>query len=211
MADSPKRIIGANICFDCDRACGGCSWSALDPVTGKPQFKPVPGWTATPVVLNESHNGYEYKYATYQITACPQFKPTPERNVPPDYISAEPENPKNQKVCPICGKKFTARSKNNVYCCRACRYKGDLARKARHRAKMRTQTEQRKPNGNDIPVVCRDILTGSEMRWPAIAEAARAIKGSPGRISKACSAGKPYRGGIWHKEPKEKKDGGGKR
>lgn len=51
---------GPNICFKCQRACGGCSWSA--------DFEPVPGWTAEPALLN---GGIE----TYHITACPLFLP----------------------------------------------------------------------------------------------------------------------------------------
>lgn len=32
-----------NICFDCQRAVGGCSWSELDPKTNKPRFEFVDG------------------------------------------------------------------------------------------------------------------------------------------------------------------------
>ena len=211
--DDSKFTKRANICFDCENALGGCSWSALDPVTGKPQFKPVPGWTATPVVIGEKNGDYRYSWETYCITACPQFVRTPERKVPPDYISEpekKPEPPKNQKVCPICGKKFIARNKNTVYCSWDCRYKSELARKARYRAKMRGKPKRIRKPGTGVPVVCKDILTGSEMRWPSMVEAAAAIKGSQGRISAACNTGKPYHGGIWHKEPKPKKGSGKK-
>ena len=57
--DASKYTKQANICFDCENATGGCSWSALDPVTGKPQFKPVPGWTATPAVLQAKNGSYQ--------------------------------------------------------------------------------------------------------------------------------------------------------
>lgn len=40
-----------NICFDCQNACGGCCWSEIDPITGKPRFQPVPGWKAKPSKL----------------------------------------------------------------------------------------------------------------------------------------------------------------
>lgn len=46
-----------NICFDGQRACGGCSWSACDPVTEKPLFRPVPGWTAEPSMLYPAGGG----------------------------------------------------------------------------------------------------------------------------------------------------------
>lgn len=63
-----------NICFDCRRACGGCSWSELDPDTGKPRFQPVPGWTAKPVRLNIGTTTCgRVMVDTYHITACPLF------------------------------------------------------------------------------------------------------------------------------------------
>lgn len=63
------RDRGANICFDCDRACGGCSWSEVDLETKRTRFEPVPGWTAKKVLLHGDQ--------TYHITACPLFKPDP--------------------------------------------------------------------------------------------------------------------------------------
>lgn len=66
-----------NICFDCRRACGGCSWSAADPETGKPLFRPVPGWTAERSFLRlnrKSGGGYVFG-KTWHITACPLFFP----------------------------------------------------------------------------------------------------------------------------------------
>ena len=64
----------ANICFDCQKACGDCSWSATDPNTGKPQFEPVEGWTATPVVIWTEHNKCgDRPIEGYHITAYPEF------------------------------------------------------------------------------------------------------------------------------------------
>lgn len=65
-----------NICFDCQRACGRCSWSACHPVTGKPLFLPIPGWTAKPSKLY-SAGGKARRTSelwTYHITACPLFQ-----------------------------------------------------------------------------------------------------------------------------------------
>lgn len=73
-----------NICIDCQKACGGCSWSEADPVTGKLRFEPVPGWTAKKVLLNlgrRSGNGRKVVTETYHITACPEFVPVEERKV----------------------------------------------------------------------------------------------------------------------------------
>ena len=62
---------GANICFDCEKACGGCSWSAFDPETDKVRFEPVPGWTAEKTLLRGGHSGQYFE--TYHITACPEY------------------------------------------------------------------------------------------------------------------------------------------
>lgn len=64
----------ANICFDCQKACGGCSWSEIDPSTKKPRFEPVPGWTAEPIRMQIGNNQYgKVMTDTYRITACPEF------------------------------------------------------------------------------------------------------------------------------------------
>lgn len=69
-----------NICINCQNACGGCSWSELDPDTRKPRFEPVPGWTAKPVLLHVATLKKEpIIVETYHITACPQFIPDWER------------------------------------------------------------------------------------------------------------------------------------
>lgn len=64
-----------NICFDCKKACGGCSWSEIDPKTKKPRFEPVPGWTAKPntMVRYDAPDRREYM-TTYEITECPLFE-----------------------------------------------------------------------------------------------------------------------------------------
>ena len=64
----------ANICFDCQRACGDCPWSELDPETGRPRYAPVPGWTAekTMLLLGCSNHKRVIK-PTYHITDCPLF------------------------------------------------------------------------------------------------------------------------------------------
>lgn len=65
----------ANICFDCEKACGRCSWSK--------DFTPVPGWTAIEVFRNidgRYAGPYDHFFSrTYAITACPLFERTPPR------------------------------------------------------------------------------------------------------------------------------------
>ena len=80
MVDRRNR---ANICIDCKKACGGCSWSEVDPATGKVRFEPVPGWTAeeVPLMLSQSGGGYKKIETTYKITACPEFEPDERPNL----------------------------------------------------------------------------------------------------------------------------------
>jgi hypothetical protein len=61
-----KRIYGHNICFDCTKACGKCSWSK--------NFEPVPGWTAEKCILPITNQCSVRHMETYHITACPEFE-----------------------------------------------------------------------------------------------------------------------------------------
>ena len=64
----------ANICFNCQKACGKCSWTAVDPVTKKIRFEPIPGWTAEKVKLLTGHSHYNAVVIdTYHITGCPEY------------------------------------------------------------------------------------------------------------------------------------------
>lgn len=64
----------ANICFDCAKACGGCSWSAVAADGKTLLYKPVEGWTATPTkMIVRKDNGDTQEIETYHITACPEF------------------------------------------------------------------------------------------------------------------------------------------
>lgn len=78
MTETHKACTGdkTNICFDCQRATGHCPWSALDPETGDPAFRPIPGWTVerVPYIIHGCKPD-----TTYRITACPLFLPDPPR------------------------------------------------------------------------------------------------------------------------------------
>jgi hypothetical protein len=80
-----------NICIDCKKACGGCSWSAVDPDTNKLKFEPVPGWTAEKVRLNVGHDSRGVVMVeTYHITECPLFeKEDGERKLDASQITDE--------------------------------------------------------------------------------------------------------------------------
>lgn len=70
-----------NICFECAKACGGCSWSAVDPKTNKIKFEPVKGWTAEKRSLLVGFEQNRRRYVeTYHITACPEFDQEKPRN-----------------------------------------------------------------------------------------------------------------------------------
>lgn len=53
------------ICWGCQNACGGCSWS------DHWEHKPVDGWTAeiVPIKLNGEQG------TTYNVISCPEFIP----------------------------------------------------------------------------------------------------------------------------------------
>lgn len=75
----PKLQGSTNICFDCKKACGDCSWSEIDLDTKKPRFEPVSGWTAEPV----TYTGYRGELCTWHVIACPLFEPDEYRK--PNY------------------------------------------------------------------------------------------------------------------------------
>lgn len=59
-----KIRVGAQLCWTCLKACGGCSWSS--------RFEPVPGWTAVAVAMRY-RDGKNRDVQTYSITACPEY------------------------------------------------------------------------------------------------------------------------------------------
>lgn len=60
-----------NICINCKKAIGKCSWSAIDPVTNEPLFQPIEGWTATKTSIGSTLGS---RIWTYDITDCPEFE-----------------------------------------------------------------------------------------------------------------------------------------
>ena len=63
----------ANICFDCKKACGGCSWSK--------NFTPVKGWLANKTKIRTYKDNIEERYTTsYNILFCPEFEPDEKRD-----------------------------------------------------------------------------------------------------------------------------------
>lgn len=63
------RKYSHTLCWDCERACGGCSWSQ--------SLKPVHGWTATKLQMKTrtEWNGQPGRdVASYIVHDCPQFK-----------------------------------------------------------------------------------------------------------------------------------------
>lgn len=58
------------LCWDCDNACTGCSWSK--------SLIPVEGWTAKKTRIKISSETGEYT-DSYFVIACPEFIPTKRR------------------------------------------------------------------------------------------------------------------------------------
>lgn len=56
-------------CWDCAKACGGCSWSA--------KLEPIPGWTARE--KSYPAHGMGQPTTTYAIKYCPEFEPEARR------------------------------------------------------------------------------------------------------------------------------------
>ena len=55
------------LCWKCERACGGCSWSA--------DFVPVDGWEAIPTKIAADRGYYvEKEINSFIVTNCPLFK-----------------------------------------------------------------------------------------------------------------------------------------
>lgn len=57
-------MIKHTLCWDCARACGGCSWS------NHWEHRPVAGWTAVETRVRMNNNEYE---PSYIVIACPEF------------------------------------------------------------------------------------------------------------------------------------------
>ena len=101
----------ANICIDCKKACGGCSWSEIDPKTKKVRFQPVEGWTATKRVLYLGISRGTRRWAeTYDIKACPLFESDAPDKPKPALL------PPNIRKCNICGKEFEGLHGRMKYC-----------------------------------------------------------------------------------------------
>lgn len=190
----PKRIVGANICFDCERACGGCSWTEVDPETGKLRWEPVPGWTAEPTVLKIGSNQTGLRYQeTYHITACPLFDRSPKRKSNPLPNTNRDGDP---RYCEHCGKPLISRNPRAKYCTTQCH---EAARRARKRAAQQN-VATRKATPFDQAIIRTDPKTGEEVRFPAMLVAAASVDGARSSVSRSCTTGSPYRGYYWRKE-----------
>ena len=62
----PAKNHGDALCWDCQKACGGCSWSS--------KLQPVDGWTAKKTKNELGHAGY-------LVLKCPEFVPDEKREV----------------------------------------------------------------------------------------------------------------------------------
>lgn len=62
----------STLCWECEKACGKCSWSR--------NFKPVKGWDAKPTQIFQYTTGvgrkrYSYYTDSFDVYECPEFEP----------------------------------------------------------------------------------------------------------------------------------------
>jgi hypothetical protein len=62
----------STLCWDCEKACGKCSWSR--------EFVPVKGWKAIPTKLFQYTTGkgrkrIAYYTGSFDVYECPEFEP----------------------------------------------------------------------------------------------------------------------------------------
>ena len=67
----------AQLCETCQKAYGDCSWTEVEPNTGRVKFVPVKGWDAVPTVKMSMGRRQE----SYEIRSCPEYVPDPPRRV----------------------------------------------------------------------------------------------------------------------------------
>ena len=63
------------ICWNCKKACGRCSWSH--------HLEPIHGWIATPVHRRSANGkGRQIMMDTFAIKCCPEFEQKEKREMP---------------------------------------------------------------------------------------------------------------------------------
>lgn len=60
------------LCWDCEKACGGCSWSK--------DFIPVKGWDAVPTKVRNGTTSKKGEHIvsvidSFEVRECPEFEP----------------------------------------------------------------------------------------------------------------------------------------
>lgn len=70
-----------NICWGCQKACGGCSWSQ--------SLTPVEGWEAEEIPYMMYHGSGYTVASTYHITKCPEFVRDEPRKINPAILTPE--------------------------------------------------------------------------------------------------------------------------
>lgn len=75
----------STLCWDCEKACGKCSWSK--------KFIPVEGWVATPTKVSIGENQYIDSFDVYE---CPEFELLKMLKMP-KVAKTEKERPSNGK------------------------------------------------------------------------------------------------------------------
>jgi len=71
------------LCWDCENACGGCSWS------DHWKHTPVEGWTAKRTRLRMDKDDYGDSYI---VIECPEFKRDRSDRNGPEILGIDPNN-----------------------------------------------------------------------------------------------------------------------
>lgn len=61
-------------CINCVNACGGCSWSEVDPSTNRIRYEPVKGWTAEIRPPKKQISRSLTHIPDYFVVECPKYK-----------------------------------------------------------------------------------------------------------------------------------------
>lgn len=57
----------STLCWECEKACGRCSWSK--------SFTPVEGWKATPTKVRADQQSRNQYVDSFDVYECPEFEP----------------------------------------------------------------------------------------------------------------------------------------
>ena len=76
---SAENALSKTLCWTCQNALGGCSWTERDPVTEQIRFQPVEGWLAKKTIRRYTDDHGFRLVESYDVLYCPSYRPDPPR------------------------------------------------------------------------------------------------------------------------------------